>query len=273
MANIGQRLLASSILVAGLGLYSPLYKQIYRSSVRSLQEHFSPKYQKSFSYIRPCQKKSFKPKTTLPRTSSQIGLAIAPDGTTIYQKTKNGIKAINKKTGEQKIFEIPRNFPQLSWGTDITYDSRRDLVTLASLGGEGFLYRFNVKKRRWQDVRSLNNFDIKSLAYDRKLDRYVAWTEDFGYNKGNLLFIAGTGELLGQKSISDRMNGFYQLYDRENQPLPTVEIMVKGNKIALMTHSKNSVQSIWYYDMPTDTIKSTYRTNDSSRYKSRLYSD
>lgn len=269
MANIGQRLLASSILVAGLGLYSPLYKQIYRSHVQPLQEHFFLKHKKSTRYIKPCRRKSLKPRTTLPRNSSQIGIAIAPDGKTIYQKTNNGIKTIDQKTGKQKNYVLPPEFPQLSWGTDVTYDSKRDLVTLASLGGEGYLYRFDAIKRRWQDMRSLDNFDVKSIAYDQELDRYVAWTEDFGHSKGKLLFIAGTGELLGQKNISDRMKGFHNLHDRNSQTLPTVEIIARGNKITLITHSKNSVQSIWYYDVSEDTIKSTYHNG----YRRKIYSD
>ncbi|MGD1921972.1 MAG: hypothetical protein ACFCAD_25625, partial [Pleurocapsa sp.] len=149
------------------------------------------------------------------------------------------------------------------------YECKRDLVSLASLGGEGYLYRFDVKKRRWLDVRPLHNVDVKSLAYDQTLDRYVAWAEDFGRNKGNLLFIAGTGELLYQENISDRMRGFYQLYNRNNQMPPVVEVIARGNKIALITHSKNSVQSIWYYDIYSNTIKSTYRLTPQSK----IYSD
>lgn len=265
MANIRQRLLASSILVAGLGLYSPLYEQIYKSSVRSLREHFAPASAKSVEYKskRPCRK------VALPRTSSQIGMAISPDGTKVYQITNKGIKVFNKKTGKQKRFDLPKKFPQLSWGTDIAYDSKRDLVSLVSLGGEGYLYRFDVNKRRWFDVRSLDNLDIKSIAYDRMLDRYVAWVEDYGLNQGNLLFIAGTGELLYQEKISDRMIGFERLHDRYSGMSPAVEIIARGNNITLITHDDNSVQSIWYYDRNSNTVRSTYRT----KYSSKFYSD
>ena len=263
MANIRQRLLASSILVAGLGLYSPLYKQIYKSSVRSFQEHFSPAYEKPTYYKRPCHK------VNLPRTSSQVGMAISPDGTKIYQATNKGIKVFDKKTGRQRIFDLPRNFPQLSWGTDLAYDSKRDLVSLASLGGEGYLYRFDAAKNHWYDVRSLDNIDVKSIAYDRLLDRYVAWTEDYGLNEGNLLFIAGTGELLYREDIRDRLVGFDRLYDPNSYMTPVVEIIARGNQIALITHARNSVQSIWYYDRNSNTIRSTYDFYP----RSRIYSD
>ncbi len=262
MVNIKQRLLASLILVAGFGLYSPLYQQIYQLSVRSFQEHFSA--EEPIKLRKPCRSKA-----TLPRTSSQIGIAMSPDGTKIYQLTNKGIKLTNRVTGRQKHFNLPRKFPELSWGTDIAYDSKRDLVSLVSFGGEGYLYRFDARKRRWLDVRSLKNIDVKSLTYDRILDRYVGWVEDFGRNEGNLLFIAGTGELLYQENIRDRMTGFDRLYDSNNYEPPVVEIFAKGNSIALITYSKNSVRSIWHYNLNSNTINSTYQAQD----RSRIYSD
>ena len=262
MANIKQRLLASSILVAGLGLYSPLYKQIYQSSIQSWQEHF-------FSASEPITRRKPCRKTTLPSTGSQIGIATSTYGKKVYQLTDNGIKIINRKTGRQKHYNLPRRFPELSWGTDIAYDSKRDLVSLVSLGGEGYLYRFDARKRRWLDMRSLDNIDIKSLTYDRNSDRYVAWAEDFGSVGGNLLFISGNGELLFQESIGDRMTELYQHRDRFDAKPTAVEIFARGNNIALMTYSGNSLQYVWHYDLAEDTIQLTYK----SPKKSTIYSD
>ena len=264
MANIKQRLLASSILIAGLGLYLPLYKQIYKISTNSFLEHPTDKIEKPLKRRKPCRKAH-----TLPRTSSQLGIAISPNGKKIYQLTDNGIKVISQKTGKQKNFDLPRNFPELSWGADIAYDSKRDLVSLVSFGGEGYFYRFDVKKRRWVDVRSLENMDLKSLTYDRASDRYIAWVEDYGINRGSLLFMAGTGELLYQENIGDRLTGFDLLYDRDNEMPPTVEIIAQGGDLALITYADNSVQSIWYYDLYSNTIKSTYRVQKTSK----IYSD
>jgi hypothetical protein len=212
MANIKHRLLASSILVAGLGLYLPLYKQIYKLSIQSFLEHSSTKFEKPIKSKKPCHKA-----TNLPSSSSQIGIAISPDGTEIYQLTNNGIEVINKETGEQKNFKLPRKFPELSWGTDIAYDSKRDIVSLVSFGGEGYFYRFDAQKRRWLDVRSVNNLDIKSLTYDRDLDRYVAWAD------GNLLFISGTGELLFIDHLGDRLTEFDQLDNRDREMPPLMK--------------------------------------------------
>ena len=127
-----------------------------------------------------------------------------------------------------------------------------------------------MKKRRWLDVRSVSNIDIQSLTYDRTWDRYLAWAEDYG-NEDNLLFISGTGELLSRENIKDRLKGFYQLYDRGNDPIPLLEIVTQGNNIALIaregniftskTDSNNSIQAIWHYDLDSNVIQLTYKSN------------
>ena len=260
MANIKQRLLASSILIAGLGLYLPLYKQIYQVAIEPFKEGFMAGYEKP---RKPCHRK------TLLSTGSGVGVAISPNGREIYKITDDGIKVIDNDTGKQSYFELPNGFPELSWGTDIAYDSKRDLVSLVSLGGEGYFYRFDANKRRWLDVRSLDDLDLKSITYDRTTDRYVAWGDDWSVNRSNLFFISATGELLSKESLSDRLPGFYQLYDRHNEMPPTVEIITMGNNLTLMVFSNNSLQSVWHYDLDLETIQQTYKSSK----RSRLYAD
>lgn len=200
---------------------------------------------------------------------SQTGIAVSPDGTEIYELTDDGIKVTDKKTGKQENFKLPRKFPELSWGTDIAYDSKRDLVSLVSSHTEGYFYRFDVKKRRWLDVRSTNNINIQSLTYDRTSDRYIAWAENYVGNEGDLLFISGTGELLSQESIRDRLKGFYRLYDRGNEPSIVPEIVAKDDDIALIARkndfaskiSNNSIQAIWHYNLITNVIQLTYKSD------------
>jgi|GEM_PF-2602091 len=273
MANIRQRLLASSALLLGLGLCSPVYKQIYKQSLQAFQEHFSSQPRVNTVRIsRPCHRyfSSRSSSRSSFRKSSQTGIAISPDRQELYRLTDKGIQVTNKETGELQDFPLPYSFPQLSWGTDIAYDSNRDLVSLVSFGGEGYFYRFDVKQRRWLDVRSLNNFDLKSITYDRMSDRYVAWAEDYGMNRGNLLFFSGTGELLSQENISDRMAGFERLSDQRYAMQNPVEIFARGDNLALMIYKGNSVQYIWHYDLDSKNIRLTYK---SPRKSQILYSD
>ena len=209
------------------------------------------------------------------QTIYTTGIAVSPDRTQVYKITEEGIKVTDKNTGRQKEYKLPDKFPKLSWGTDIAYDSKRNLVSLVSLGGEGYFYRFDAEKRRWLDVRSVNNMDIQSLTYDRISDRYIAWAKDYGGYEDDLLFISGEGELLSKETVSDRLTGFYRQYDRDNNPTPIIEIVAQGNNIALMMRSyhiwqpefsysnrySNPIHSIWHYDLDSQDIRLTYKSN------------
>lgn len=246
MKIIEQRLLALSILVAGLGLYFPLYKQIYKK--HQYHQSYSNCFKSKLEQPREIRKHRHHP-------ISQIGTAVAPDGTTVYELTDNGIKARDRRTGIQEYFALPASFPRLSWGTDIAYDSKRDLVSLISFGGERFLYRFDVKQGEWLDFSSVHNIDVQSLTYDRTLDRYLAWAN------GSLITMSGTGRVLSQEQITDKMAGFARLYDRGNEPVPAVEIAASGNNLNLIAYSGSSIQSIWHYDYDAKTAQLTYRAN------------
>ena len=186
---------------------------------------------------------------------SQRKFAVSSKNNKIYELVSNGIQVRDKLTGEQNSFELPIDFPRLSWGTDIAYDSKRDIVSIVSLGGEGFLYRFDAKKSKWLDVRSLNQIDIDSFTYDEVADRYLAWAH------GSLLFISSSGKLLFTELMTDKMKNFYRLYDRENEQPPGVEIVANGDNIALINYSNNSIQSIWYYNHNLETVQLTYKSD------------
>ena len=198
MDKITQRLIAASALLATFSILTPLYKNILASKSPCLFKYNRAKLSPANS----------KPITVYQRDLSTRDLialnqdlgaatAISPDGDRVYQLTDRGIRATNYQTGEQQNFDLPPYFPELSWGMDLTYDTKRDLVTLVSLGGEGYLYRFDAKQDRWLDVHSLNNTDLKSISYNLATDTYTAEITDYGVDGTNSrsISISGTGEL------------------------------------------------------------------------------
>ena len=191
---------------------------------------------------------------------SKTGIAVSPDGTETYELTEEGIRVTNKETGKQKEYKVPKKFPELSWATDIAYDTKRDLVVAVSFGGEGYFYRFDAKNKRWLDVRSVNGLDITSLSYDSTSDRYIAWVSE-----GTLLLISGTGELLSSENVSDKMPELYRLYDRGNEPMPLIKVAARGNNLALIAYKdpyeriESSPQAIWHYNLESKTMQLTYK--------------
>jgi hypothetical protein len=164
------------------------------------------------------------------------------------------LEICDQSEGNRAVATLPPNFPKFSWAMDIAYDSKRDIVSVVTLGGEGFLYRFDATRKQWIDFRSLNNIDIYSLSYDQSKDRYVAWTD-----RGSLLFISGDGNALFTRKVLHKLAGFGRLYDRNNGPSPRMTIVPDGNDIALLYIRGNSVRNIWYYNVENDTAVLTYQ--------------
>ena len=180
-------------------------------------------------------------------------IAVSDNGKTIYKLGNRTLDVMDSATGQSTAAELPPNFPAFSWAMDLAYDSKQSVVSVVTLGGEGFLYRFDTRQQRWIDFRSLNNVDIHSLTYDRKENRYVAWTD-----QGDLIFISANGAALFSKKIIARLEGFGRLYDRGNGSPPRMTIAAEGNDVALVHISGNVVNKIWHYNVKTDAAVLTY---------------
>jgi len=174
----------------------------------------------------------------------------------IYRLHNGNLEIINRVKDKSEIANLPPNFPTFSWAMDVAYDSRRDIVTVVTLGGEGVLYRFDAKRKKWIDFRSLNNIDLCSLSYDESKDRYVAWNT---MGDGDLYFISAEGEALFKRNIISKLAGFGRLYDRGNGPPPCLKIAPHGDDIALIHMRGNTVTNIWCYDVKSDMAILTYK--------------
>ncbi|WP_374581253.1 hypothetical protein [Pseudoduganella sp.] len=156
--------------------------------------------------------------------------------------------------GMAAVAALPANFPDISWPTALAYDSKRRLVSLVTLGGEGFMYRFSVARQAWHDVRSLSNIDLRTLSYDARADRYLGWTDD-----GSLLVFSGEGEVLLQLALAKRLPGLQRLYDAGNGRPPGLQVLGLGDDVVLYYMQEGAVQALWHLDLRSRQPTLTYR--------------
>lgn len=180
-------------------------------------------------------------------------VASSPMGDVKYILSSEDLEIVTISGNKKTVAELPPNFPQFSHPTGVAYDTRHNIVTVVSLGGEGFLYRFDAKKKRWIDFRSLREIDIFSLSYDQMLDRYVAWT-----SSGKLLFINSDGAAMFNRRVVDRLLGVNRFCDVSSSWEIRMTVFPRGNDIALVCISGGVVKGVWYYDVNADTALLTY---------------
>ena len=175
----------------------------------------------------------------------------------IYQIVGHDFKVTDLATGAQQDLDFPDNFPSLSWPMGVAYDSKRHYVSLFSLGGEGFIYRYDTRTGQWVDFRSLSNIDIQSISYDESTDRYVGWTTD-----GGIAVIDGDGTPRYTRHLADRLPGYKRLYDTGNSRPPNVMVVPRGEQMALVLPQDRKVGYVWYYDLGLDLGQLTYREGE-----------
>jgi hypothetical protein len=181
-------------------------------------------------------------------------IAVSGSGRQVYTLSDAGLHMADTQSGWKALLPLPSQFPAFSWATAVAYDSDLDIVTVVTLGGEGFLYRYDAKRGQWLDYRSLNNVDITSLSYDTQARRYAGWSTN-----GELLFISGKGEPLGSKALKAQLLGFGTLYDGGNARMPSLMLAPRGSQLALVYVRDGDASMIWTYDEKTGQAQLTYK--------------
>ncbi|NML46785.1 hypothetical protein HHL11_23780 [Ramlibacter sp. G-1-2-2] len=181
-------------------------------------------------------------------------VALSPDGERIWRLRGDGLEALRRGETAARAIPLPPDFPSFSWAMDLALDPQLGVLTIVTLGGEGFLYRYDTRNERWLDVRSLNNIDINALAFDPVGHRYVAWTSE-----GSLLLISRKGEALGQHKLLPLLRGYGALYDRGNAQPPRLTLAPHGEQLALVAIAGGRVTQVWAYDWQRQEARMTWK--------------
>ncbi len=96
--------------------------------------------------------------------------------------------------------ELDVGLPDISHPCGLAFDTRRRRVLLATLGGVGHLYAYDVAGGKWSLLGDVGNRDLSALAYDAKNDVAIGiYTE---YGKGTrLVKIGAKGDVVGELAV------------------------------------------------------------------------
>lgn len=192
-----------------------------------------------------------------PAASTSQGVVFNPDRSRSFTVTaSNGMTVTDTVSGASQSVALPAGFPELGWIMGVAYDSTRNHVSIVTLSGLGYFYRFDVVANAWLDYRSVNNVDYKTMNYDATADRYIAITTDGNFG-GSERFdvLSHEGVLISSVSYAG-LPGFDSSY--VGQGSGDLRLFAFGGEVALVGVSGGAVRGIWKFNLVSRSGSQTY---------------
>lgn len=118
--------------------------------------------------------------------------------------------------------------PDISHPVAAAYDKEVRRMFGVTLGGEGFVYQYNIDDDQWSILASMEDVDAAGMIYDADTDQLV-----FGLglvSSGIAVYDLQKGELSRAQVDVEDLTGFTDLYDPGNGPAADiVPIAISGN--------------------------------------------
>ena len=117
----------------------------------------------------------------------------------------------------------------------ITYDSKRNLIVVSSLGGEGYIYRYDIAQDKWIDFTSLQGVDLTSLTYNAVTDSLAGWQIPYG----SLCTLSADGQVQNSIPLNERLPEFG--YSRTDYGFnQSIRVIANGDNFYLASHADSS---------------------------------
>ena len=154
------------------------------------------------------------------------------------------------ENGTAILHKLPLAAPVVSHPMGSAYDPAGQQIWGVTLGGEGFLYRYDIAKNSWS-ARSMDNIDAGGLIFDQKNEHLIATPGPHG--RSGYLVMDTSGKLQSKLSIAPtEYPGLTNTYDPGNGPSPRmVPIMIDGDLLLVRAESRigspRTSKSRWVY--------------------------
>lgn len=186
-------------------------------------------------------------------------------GRYVFKKGNDELIINDNKLKESKAYPILRTFPSFSWAEGIAYSPKENMVYIGSFGGDGVLYKFNFKNRKWLSATSLNGDDCGYMVYDSYNDTIITMEALGGVIKEMNL----DGKVIKHYIHPNKLPGYLELYDSGNGPGPNLSIIPLKDYLVIIkfksgnigANSKPSeIERVWLLDRKTNEAKLTYKS-------------
>lgn len=148
------------------------------------------------------------------------------------------------------LYRLPLDAPEVSWPMGAAFDPAGQRVWGVTLGGEGYLYQYDIAKNQWS-ARSMNNVDAGGLIFNPKTGNLITTPGPTGASGYQTLDTSG--KVLSTLEIaSSDYPGLISTYDPGNGPDPRiVPVMVDGDLLLVRVdpwpNSQRTSKSQWVY--------------------------
>jgi len=126
--------------------------------------------------------------TVTPLSRNWSDIVVAPGGSAYYTMESNEVWKFNAITGVGTKLPDPwGSSSSTGWLVGGTWDTARNRLVLASLSGEGFFFRYLDATNQWSTISSLNQTDLRSIAYRPSNDLIYALPNTIGSSMTQIL--------------------------------------------------------------------------------------
>lgn len=156
--------------------------------------------------------------------------------------------------GPKQEVALPGHLPRLSWGSGMAWNTRKEVLAIVSLGGEGYFYRYDTRKHQWLGARSLLGRDLRGLAVNAATGGYLAISD-----QAELVVFNELGELEEVQPLQKLLPDLDSTYDKGNGRLENLTLAADGNAVAVVNVRDGTVTHIWTYEQASRKAQLTYK--------------
>lgn len=136
------------------------------------------------------------------------------------------------RAGDDEVrIPVTLDVPRISWPMGAAFDATKNRIFGVTLGGEGYLYQYDMVGERWSVLTSMDNHDANGMLFDPNHNRLIMGTRH-SRTPTFVVYDLQVGGFLQVEVDHSSLIGYFDLYDIGNGPVvPLLPIAVEGDTL------------------------------------------